>query len=121
MYQVTKYPHGTFCWAELQSSDQAAATAFFQALMGWELNALPLGEYGFYNMMMQDGLPITAIASMPADLPEGSNWYTHLLQFTPLAEGADKPQLPPPCGQTISVWIAWMLWSRRSRNMAEQS
>ena len=92
MYQVTKYPHGTFCWAELQSSDQATATAFFQALMGWELNAMPLGEYGFYNMMMQDGLPVTAIASMPPNLP--SIWYTHLHKFTPIAEGADKPDMP---------------------------
>lgn len=102
MYQVTKYPHGAICWVELQSSDQAVATAFFQALMGWELNAIPLGEYGFYNMMMQEGLPITAVASMPPDLPEGSNWYTHLFRFTPLAEGADKPQLPP------SMWATYI-------------
>lgn len=94
MYQVSKYPHGTFCWAELHSTNQSVATAFFQEVLGWELNAIPLGEYGFYNMMMKDGLPVAAISSTPPNLSDGSSWYSPLLKFIPVAEGADKPELP---------------------------
>ncbi|MCB9568739.1 MAG: VOC family protein [Myxococcales bacterium] len=35
MAEVTKYPHGTFCWTELGAADPPAAQRFYAALFGW--------------------------------------------------------------------------------------
>ena len=44
MYKVTKYPQGTFSWADNSSTDPEAATAFYMALFGWGKNEFPIGE-----------------------------------------------------------------------------
>lgn len=35
------YPHGTFCWADLATTDLDAAKAFYAALFGWEFEGAP--------------------------------------------------------------------------------
>ena len=45
MYNVTKYPHGTFSWADNNSTDPEAAKAFYQRLLfGWDKDwRFPIG------------------------------------------------------------------------------
>ncbi len=35
MGERTSYPHGTFCFADLGTTDAAAAKAFYTGLFGW--------------------------------------------------------------------------------------
>jgi uncharacterized protein len=47
-----KHPAGNFCWFELGTTDQAAATEFYTKLFGWNHKDLPLpGDMGVYTML----------------------------------------------------------------------
>lgn len=46
-----KHAPGTFCWAELLTTDGAAAKAFYQTLLGLETNDDPIPDGGTYTMM----------------------------------------------------------------------
>src|SRR5919197_2874431 len=53
---------GTFCWTDLQTSDQAAAKEFYAALFGWEAEDLPAGDGITYSMQRVDGKDVAAIS-----------------------------------------------------------
>ena len=61
MPEVTNYPHGTPCWADLGTPDVAAAAAFYNRLFGWEVEIGP-AEMGHYSMGVVKGQPVAAIA-----------------------------------------------------------
>ena len=42
MYKVSKYPHGAFSWADNNSTDPEAAKPFYQALLGWDKDEIPM-------------------------------------------------------------------------------
>ncbi len=67
MYQVTKYPHGTFSWADNSSSDPERAKAFYMALFGWEKSEFPIGEGMTYTTFLLDGLGCAALSGMSPD------------------------------------------------------
>ncbi|MCL4879224.1 MAG: VOC family protein [Anaerolineae bacterium] len=64
MFKVTKYPHGTFSWADCGSTDPAKSKAFYTALMGWTAEDMPLGENMFYTMFKQDGLNVAGLGPL---------------------------------------------------------
>lgn len=47
---MERYTPGTFSYAELATSDAAAARAFYTGLFGWEVDEIPMGEHGSYYM-----------------------------------------------------------------------
>ena len=61
----TKYAPGTFSWAELTTTDQDGAKAFYGALFGWEADDRPAGDGIVYSMMNVDGNPVAAISTQP--------------------------------------------------------
>jgi uncharacterized protein len=65
MGERTSYTPGTFCWADLQTSDQEGAKAFYSGLFGWEVEDLPVGEGMHYSMARVDGRSVAAIAPLP--------------------------------------------------------
>lgn len=65
MGERTQYTAGTFCWADLTTTDQDAAKAFYRGLFGWEAEDMPVGEGVFYSMMRVDGKDVAAIAPQP--------------------------------------------------------
>lgn len=65
MGERTQYTAGTFCWADLTTTDQDAAKAFYSGLFGWEAEDMPVGEGVFYSMMRVDGKDVAAIAPQP--------------------------------------------------------
>ncbi len=66
MGERTSYAPGTFCWAELTTTDQSAAKSFYGALLGWQANDTPVGDSGYiYSMMQRDGHVAAAIATQP--------------------------------------------------------
>jgi uncharacterized protein len=65
MGERSTYTPGTFCWAELATSDQAAANAFYGGLFGWQTDDRPVGEGSVYSMQVLDGKTVAAIAGQP--------------------------------------------------------
>ncbi len=50
MAQIDRHAPGTFCWAELATTDQDAAKRFYAALFGWTSVDHPIGPGDFYTM-----------------------------------------------------------------------
>lgn len=65
MGERSGYTPGTFCWAELATSDQDGAKAFYAAVLGWESDDRPVGDGVFYSMQLRDGKHVAAIAPQP--------------------------------------------------------
>lgn len=61
MGQRTAYTPGTFCWADLSTTDADAARAFYGAVLGWEGEPAG-GEYGGYAVMTVGGDAVAGIA-----------------------------------------------------------
>jgi uncharacterized protein len=65
MGERTQYTPGTFSWADLTTTDQDAAKAFYNALFGWETTDTPAGEGVVYSMAAIDGKWVAAISPQP--------------------------------------------------------
>ena len=68
MYKVTKYPQGTFSWADNTSTDAEAAKAFYMDLFGWGKIDEPLGGGMFYTMFQHAGAHAAGFAAMMPDM-----------------------------------------------------
>ena len=77
MYKVTKYPHGTFSWAENSSTDPDKAIPFYMDLFGWGKTETPIDETHTYTMFTLEGENAAALSDM---LPEGvpSFWFNYV-------------------------------------------
>jgi uncharacterized protein len=64
MGERDSYAPGTFCWADLGTTDASAAQEFYTALFGWDADALPAGEGGTYVMFRKDGRDVAALYEM---------------------------------------------------------
>ena len=62
MGERTSYAPGTFCWADLTTTDAARAKAFYGELFGWEAEDMPAGEAGTYTMLRLDGRDVCGLA-----------------------------------------------------------
>lgn len=61
---------GKCAWNELNTSDQAAADAFYADLFGWRYpDAMPMGELGEYRFVEAGGRTIGATMNNPPDSP----------------------------------------------------
>jgi|SRR5688572_21222999 len=78
MPEVTQDKPGSFCWAELATTDPSPAKNFYQNLFGWEANDAPMDEGNVYSMMQANcdssvGKATSAGASVlvpPMDIPK---------------------------------------------------
>jgi predicted enzyme related to lactoylglutathione lyase len=69
----TSHPAGTFSWADLTTSDAAAAKAFYTAVFGWSYQDNPVPDGSVYSMAERDGHAVAAIAG--GDQPPHWNCY----------------------------------------------
>jgi predicted enzyme related to lactoylglutathione lyase len=65
--EFTSHVPGSFCWAELSTTDQKAAVAFYRDLFGWSVNDQPIGPDDVYSMLQLDGRDIGAAYTMRAE------------------------------------------------------
>jgi predicted enzyme related to lactoylglutathione lyase len=61
MAERTSHPHGTISWADLATSDQEGAKAFYGALFGWEYDDQPIGDGVTYSLAKLGGHSTAAI------------------------------------------------------------
>ncbi len=78
-FTVTKYPQGTFSWADLSSSDVDASTTFLTSLFGWEANVMPTGTPGIdYTMFFIGDKTVAAVGpKFPGD-SSPSYWSSYI-------------------------------------------
>ncbi|MGZ4299479.1 MAG: VOC family protein [Solirubrobacteraceae bacterium] len=65
MGERTQHTPGTFSWTDLNTTDQAAAKAFYTGLFGWEFTDMPAGDGVMYSMAAIDGKMVAAISPQP--------------------------------------------------------
>ncbi len=65
MGERTKYTPGTFSWADVATTDQEAAKAFYTDLFGWQTEDMPAGEDAVYTMASLHGKTVSAISPQP--------------------------------------------------------
>jgi predicted enzyme related to lactoylglutathione lyase len=129
MFKVTKYPHGTFSWADCNSTNSEKAKKFYMDLMDWEANDMPLGEGLFYTMLTKDGETVTAVSPMMAEMQQQgipSHWSSYITVddvdalVDKVAELGGKVMAPPfdvfdsgrmmviqdPSGANVGLWQA---------------
>jgi predicted enzyme related to lactoylglutathione lyase len=56
-----EFAPGTFCWAELATTDGPGAKKFYGELFGWESNDIPIGPDMVYSMQKLDGKEVGAL------------------------------------------------------------
>ena len=79
MFEVTKYPHGTFSWADCSSSDPDKSKQFYSAVMGWAIDDLPLGEGMAYTMLKCNDLNVAGLGPMmPGQDAMPSYWTNYV-------------------------------------------
>ncbi len=81
MYKVTKYPHGTFSWADNTSTDPEKAKAFYMELFGWGKIDEPIGGDMFYTMFQNQGEHAAGFAAMMPDMQAAgipSHWTNYV-------------------------------------------
>ena len=66
MGQRTSYAPGTFCWADLGTTDVESARSFYTDLFGWESEDQET-DSGVYVMFLQNGRPVVAIYEQGSD------------------------------------------------------
>ncbi|MCZ6691004.1 MAG: VOC family protein [Planctomycetota bacterium] len=59
---------GTFCWAELSTSDAAGAKSFYSELMGWETHDDPIPGAGTYTMCILEGGNVGALYELTPEM-----------------------------------------------------
>lgn len=91
---------GTFCWADLSTTDPAAAGKFYQALFGWQAQDMPMGDGAAYTMWTSGGKMAAGMAEMaPQQRQQGVPpfWLSHVQ----VASAADAAQKAASLGGTV--------------------
>ena len=82
MATMTKHAPGTFCWAELGTTDQDAAKKFYGGLFGWTFRDQSMGPgQGIYTIFQNKGQDCAALYTlMPDMLKQGvpPNWGSYI-------------------------------------------
>jgi|SRR5271170_316952 len=77
----TSYAQGTPNWVDLQTTDQAAAKAFYAGLFGWAYDDQPMGEGAVYSMAKLGDKDVAAIAPQSPELKAAGAppmWNTYI-------------------------------------------
>jgi predicted enzyme related to lactoylglutathione lyase len=86
MAERDAYAQGMFCWADLGTTEGAAAKAFYTELLGWEAEDLGAGEDGVYTMFRRDGRDVAALYEMGAE--ERGQLSAHWSSYVSVADVA---------------------------------
>lgn len=70
MVQMNGYPHGTFCWVELSTTDVEGAKNFYSQLFGWETEGSLVPGGGTYTMCKKRDAFVGAIQTLQEEMSE---------------------------------------------------
>ncbi|CAN5654125.1 VOC family protein [soil metagenome] len=70
--------NGLFFWRDHRSSDPEKAKGFYTALFGWNINAMPAGDFS-YDMIDVDSVPFGGITPLsPGEVGTPAHWGIYL-------------------------------------------
>jgi predicted enzyme related to lactoylglutathione lyase len=102
MADYSSHTPGTFCWAELATTDQKAAVAFYGALFGWGVNDMPIGPTETYSMFQMRGKDVGAAYTMrPEERQHGAP--PHWNAYVAVANADDTVNRAKELGATVLV------------------
>ncbi len=125
----TSYAQGTPNWVDLQTTDQAAAKAFYTGLFGWTYDDQPMPQGPVYSMAMLGDHTVAAIAPQPPEMAAAGvppTWNTYLAvdsvddAMAKVEAAGGKVAMAPfdiidagrmafvldPAGATVALWQA---------------
>ena len=70
MPQIDEFRVGTFCWAELSTTDQQGAKAFYGKIFAWTAVDLPIAPDQFYTMFQLEQREVGAVCTLSQDQKE---------------------------------------------------
>jgi hypothetical protein len=97
---ITSYLPGTFCWAELGTTDAAGAKQFYSELLGWSACDTPLDQGRIYSIMQADGRDAAAIYQQGAEERAGKV-PPHWLCYVAVASADDAAKRITDAGGAI--------------------
>lgn len=68
MPKMTKYQPGTFCWADLSTTDPAGAKRYYSELLGWKFEDVPVPGAPPYSMAKVNGSEVAALSLLMPEL-----------------------------------------------------
>lgn len=125
MTEMTAYNPGTFCWADLSTTDAAAAKQFYTELFGWTAVDMPVGPDMTYTMLQVEGKEVAALYQQgPTEQGMPPHWNSYVsassaddiaakakaLGGTVLAEPMDVMEegrmaiIQDPTGAVVGAW-----------------
>ncbi len=81
MTTKTEYAHGEFCWADLATTDPAAAKTFYGGLFGWHAEDMPAGPGMTYTMCKLKNQYVAALYALDKGRQsqgEPSHWLPYI-------------------------------------------
>src|SRR5580698_7603283 len=93
MAKIESYTPGSFCWAELATSDSAAAKQFYGDMFGWSALDHPMPN-GVYTMFQSAGDDVGAVYQAPPGCP--THWGVY---FSVTDVNASAAQIEPLGGK----------------------
>ena len=97
---MESYAPGTFCWADLGTSDAGDAKRFYTALFGWTAEDRPMGPGAFYTMLSHQG---RAVAALYAQDPASGAGAPHWLNYISVESANDTARRTRELGGTVVV------------------
>jgi uncharacterized protein len=66
--EISRHTPGSFCWADLGTTDQQGAKKFYSNLFGWSTDDMPIGPDSFYTMCQMNGKDVVALYQLDKDM-----------------------------------------------------
>lgn len=92
-FTVTKqYPQGTFCWADVMSTDAAATKAFLLEIFPWQSQDMPTDQGIDYTMFTVDGHAVAGLSQMPPDMKDVPAYWSSYVAVDDVDEMVAKAE-----------------------------
>jgi len=127
-YTVSKYPHGTFCWADAFSTDIEATKKFLTGLFGWTSKDMPTGQENMdYTQFFMDGKVVAGASPFPAMMKGMPSFWSNYVNVDNVDEVVAKVEelggkvtmpamdvldqgrmagIQDPTGANVNIWQA---------------
>jgi predicted enzyme related to lactoylglutathione lyase len=89
----TSYPPGTFCFADLGTTDADGAKSFYGAVFGWELEDVPVPDAPPYTLAKIGGKTVAALYQRGEDVPGPPAWLSYVTVEDAEASAAGAAEL----------------------------
>jgi predicted enzyme related to lactoylglutathione lyase len=96
----THHAAGTFCWAELATTDSEGAKKFYSSLMGWENHDDPIPGGGVYTMLLQQGGNVGALYEQMVEMKQ-AGIPPHWLAYVTVEDAAATAARAGELGGTV--------------------